>query len=234
MKRIKNLGFLALGFIALLIALSGKDVSALETLITAKEVPLTIIVVAHAYAPANRPKGVQVAGISSYDVPMGILPPTVIAQTTGQQGNTPVKFLAKPDPSYTYLHEVPINTTLTAPQGATTYFPCPYEIYAYYTTPYNVTDWGYGTSTQANVGTFPMLNYPTNSDMAWAITAVGATPAPGAHYTLYADSGAPGQTAFSGVEGQVQTQCLNVSVTVPANQPIGTYTAVIQYNLYST
>jgi len=233
----KLLGLLAFGFIALALAFSGKSVSALETVITSKEVPLTIIVVAaspSAYDPLKFPGGVQVADISSYDVPMGIRQPVQIAQSTGQQGHAVVTFKTKPDPTATYLHEIPINTTLTAPQGATSYFPCPYEIYAYYKTTYNVTDWGYGTSTTASTGTFPVLNYPTNSDLSWVVTAVGATPAPGAHYTLFSNSGAPGQTAFSGTAGEVQTQCLNIGVTVPASQPVGTYTAVIQYNLYST
>jgi len=238
LKRSKSLGFIAVGVVAFAVALSGKNVSALETLITEKEVPLTIVVTAAAYDPLHIRPGergaVQVADISSYDVPMGIRQPVVIGQTAGQQGAVPVKFIAKPDPTATYLHEIPINTTLTAPQGATTYFPCPFEIYAYYTTPYIVSDWGYGTSTTAGAGTFPVLNYPTNSDISWAITAVGATPAPGAKYTIYADSGAPGQTAFTGTAGLHQTQCLNIAVTVPATQPVGTYTAVIQYNLYST
>jgi len=238
LRRTKLLGLAALGFIACAVAFSGKTVSALETVITSKEVPLTIIVVAAspgAYVPSRKfPGGVQVADISSYDVPMGIRQPVVIGQSSGQQGHAVVTFKTKPDPTATYLHEVPINTTLTAPQGATTYFPCPYEMYAYYTTTYNVTDWGYGTSTTATTGTFPVLNYPTNSDIAWDVTAVGATPAPGAHYTLYSNSGAPGQTAFSGTAGEKQTQCLNVAVTVPLSQAVGTYTAVIQYNLYST
>ena len=232
----KKLGFVFFALIAIAVALSGKTVSALETLVTYKEVPLTIIVIAaspHAYTPSQRPGGVQVASVSSYDVPMGILPPTVIAQTTGQQGNTPVKFIAKPDPTYTYLHEVPINTTLTAAQGQTTYFPCPFEMYAYYKTPYIVSDWGYGT-VPSGAGTFPILNYPQTSDLAWDITAVGATPAPSAVYTNYADSGTPGQTSFTGTTGEAQTQCINLKLTVPAATAVGTYDAVIQYNLYST
>jgi len=237
----RDLGLLSLGLIALLLAFSGQTVSALETLITSKEVPLTIVVVAAspaAYTPSLRGPGsiggTQVASISSYDVPMGIHAPTVLAQTASQQGAVPVKFMTKPDPTATYLHEVPINTTLTAAQGTTTYFPCPFEMYAYYKTTYNVTDWGYGTSSSATTGTFPVLNYPTNSDIAWDVTAVGSTPAPGAKYTLYSNSGSPGQTSFSGTTGEVQTQCINISLTVPATEPVGTYTAVLQYNLYST
>jgi len=238
LKRIKKLGFVALGFIGIFVALSGKHVSALETLITEKEVPLTIIVTAAAYDPSRlgpgHPGGVQVADISSYDVPMGIHAPVVIGQSAQQQGAVHVKFLTKPDPTATYLHEIPINTTLTAPQGATTYFACPFEMYAYYKTTYNVTDWGYGTSTTPSTGTFPVLNYPSKSDLAWVVTAVGVPPAANATYTPYSDSGAPGQTAFSGSAGEQQTQCINLAVTVPATEPVGTYTAVIQYNLYST
>jgi hypothetical protein len=233
---LKKLGFLVFALVSIAIAISGKRVSALEALITYKEVPLTVVVVAAspaAYTPSNRPGGVQVAGISSYDVPMGILPPTVIAQTTGQQGNTPVKFLAKPDPTYTYLHEIPINPTITAPAGSTTYAACPFEMYAYYKAAYYVTDYGYGTASSGS-GPFPIFNYPQNSDLSWTLTAVGVPPAANATYTLYYNKGTPGQTAFTGTAGEAQTQCLNLELTVPAGTAVGTYTAVITYLLYST
>jgi hypothetical protein len=230
---LKKLGLLVFALVAVAIAISGKTVSALETLVTYKEVPLTIVVTAAAYQPGHRPGGVQVASISSYDVPMGIMPPTVIAQSAGQQGAVPVKFTTKPDPTATYLHEIPINPTLTAPAGATTYFACPFEMYAYYTTPYIVTDWGYGT-TKGAAGTFPLLDSPQTADLSWALTAVGATPAPGATYTVYSNGGTPGQTSFTGTAGLHQTQCLNLELNVPAATPPGTYSAVIQYNLYST
>jgi hypothetical protein len=233
---LKKLGFLIFALLAVVIGFCGKNASALETLITYKEVPLTVVVVAAspgAYAPSNRPGGVQVADISSYDVPMGILPPTVIAQTTGQQGNTPVQFTAKPDPTYTYLHEIPINPTLTAPVGSTTKFTCPFEIYAYYKTAYVVTDYGYGTASSGS-GTFPIFNYPQNSDLSWDVTAVGVPPAANATYTSYYNKGTPGQTAFTGTAGEQQTQCLNLELTVPVGTAVGTYTAVITYLLYST
>ncbi len=231
--------------IAIAVVISGKTVSALGTLVTYKEVPLTIVVLAASptpvafTAPAQRVAalehndGIQVAAISSYDVPMGILRPQVIEQSTTQQGAVPVKFTTKPDPTATYLHEVPINPTITAAAGQTTNVACPFEMYAYYKTPYQVTDWGYGTTTTASAGTFPLLNYPSTSDLAWNVTAVGVTPAPTASYTPYAVSGSPGQLSFTGTAGEVQTQCLNIQVTVPLTIVPGTYQAVIQYNLYS-
>ncbi len=239
MKPIKTLGLVVAGSIALLVAFSGKDVSALETLVTVKEVPLTIIVVAaspSAYAPNPQGARLQVASISSYDVPMGILPPVVIGQSAQTQGSVPVKFQTVPDPTATYLHEIPINTTLTAPVGGTTNFTCPFEMYAYYTKAYEVTDWGYGTGSGDGAGTFPINNYSnnsaTNSDLSFNVTAVGVPPAANAAYTIYSNDGAPGQTSFTGTAGETQTQCINLSLKVPVSIAPGTYSAVIQYNLY--
>jgi hypothetical protein len=232
---LKKLGLLVVALVAIAIAISGKTVSALETLVTYKEVPLTIVVVAAspaAYHPSRSSAVAQVASVSSYDVPMGILPPTVIGQTASQQGAVPVKFTTKPDPTATYLHEIPINPTITAPAGGTTYAACPFEMYAYYKTVYVVSDWGYGTSS-SGTGAFPIYNYPQGADLSWDLTAVGATPAPGATYTVFANKGASGQTTFTGTAGEVQTQCINIAVTVPAGFAPGTYQAVIQYNLYS-
>jgi hypothetical protein len=231
---LKKLGLLAFALIAFAMAMSGKPVSAIETLFTYKEVPLTIVVVPaspSAYAPNPQGAGAQVASISSYDVPMGILPPTMIGQSAQQQGAVPVKFKTIPDPTATNLHEIPINTTLTAPVGTTSYFACPFEMYAYYKTTYVVTDFGQGTSS-SGTGAYPVYNYPQTSDIAWNLTAVGATPKP--TYTPFANKGATGETTFTGTAGEVQTQCINIAVTVPAGFATGTYNAVIQYNLYAT
>jgi len=228
-------------FVAVALWYSAKTVLAISSIVTFKEVPLTIIVVApspvafmHLPPSPGQSSSLQVASISSYDTPMGILPPTIIAQSAGQQGAVPVKFLTKPDPTSTYLHEIPINTTITAQQGTTTYVTCPYEMYAYYTTPYNVTDWGYGTTSTGTTGAFPILNYPQASDLAFVVTAVGVPPAANATYTNFSNSGSPGQSTFTGTAGEKQTQCINLKLTVPKTQAVGTYEALIQYNLYST
>ncbi len=237
----KKFAVAAVLFVAVAVCFSAKSVMALSSIVTFKEVPLTIIVVAPSPvafmrrpAVAGEPSPLQVASISSYDTPMGILPPTIIAQSATQQGAVPVKFQTKPDPTATYLHEVPVNTTLTAQQGSTTFFTCPFEMYAYFTTAYNLTDWGYGTTSSGSAGTFPILNYPQTSDLAFVVTAIGVPPAANATYANYSNSGSPGQSTFTGTAGEKQTQCINLKLTVPANEPVGTYSAVIQYNLYST
>ncbi len=226
----KKLGLLAFALLALAVMFSGRTASALEEIVAYKEATLTIQViaaspVAYLRAPATDGR-LQVAGISSYDVPMGILPPTTIAQSQAQ-GNIPVKFTTKPDPTATYLHIVPIATSLTAAAGQTTTFACAYEVYAYYTTAYSVTDWSYGTASSGS-GYFPLFNNPQTSDLSWQLT----TTTPG-EYTAFANAGTPGQTSFTGTAGQHQTPCVNLSLTVPLATAPGYYTAVVQYNLYS-
>ena len=231
----KRLVLAALLLLAAGVALSGRNATALQSIKAYKEIVLTIQVTPSpvAYLPQTRPvlpalasDRVQVADASSYDVPMGIIPPPqVIAQAT-PQGRIPVSFKTIPDPTATYLHEVPHSTSTSVPYG-TSLWTCPYEIYAYYTTAWKVTDWGYGTVASAS-GSFPIENYPTASYLMWDIPSIGNNT-----FAAFANSGSPGQTSFSGTAGVSQQNCINLQITVPNSLAPGFYTAVIQYNLYA-
>jgi hypothetical protein len=138
-----------------------------------------------------------------------------------------VQFVAKADPNAQYIHVIPHTGELDAPYG-TTSFTCAFEIYTYYTTAYTLTDWGYGTSKSGGSGTYPVLNYPSTSDLAWAVPDISAT------VHQYNNSGSPGETTWTGTAGEKQQHCFTITVTVPATEPAGTYTATIQYNLMTS
>ena len=92
-----------------------------------------------------------------------------------------------------------------------------------------------GDRAQFDTMSIEFANKFETSPPAWSESdQLEATPAPSAVYTNYADSGTPGQTSFTGTTGEAQTQCINLKLTVPAATAVGTYDAVIQYNLYST
>ena len=232
MKRFVFFGLIAVAFVA---AFAQNSAEALQSVKAYKQVVLTVVVtpspvpivfldrshrnrsVARTLTADPYHGPLQVASIAHFDVPM------LVAQAT-PQGNIPVTFNSKPDPTAAYLHVVPHTSTLMAAYGANTY-TCPFEIYAYYTTTWKVTDWGYGTVASGG-GTFPIENYPTTSYLAWDIPSIGNTT-----FTAYANSGSPGQNSFLGTAGISQQNCINLSLTVPSNLPSGTYTAAVQYNL---
>jgi len=234
---LKRFVLIALVIVAVGVAFSstGHRVTALQSVKAYKEMVIDITVTPSpvAYVPGARPMfravaqdgRVQVADAATYDVPMAIIPPPeVIAQAT-PQGAVPVKFNAIPDPTAQYLHLTPNVTATSVPYGTSTW-TCAFQIYAYYTTAWKVTDWGYGTA-NGQSGTFPILNYPTTSDLAWNITT------PTSAYMAYSNDGSPGQTTFSGTAGVSQMQCVNLQFTVPSTIAAGEYQATIQYNLYA-
>ena len=138
----------------------------------------------------------------------------VVAQAT-PQGNIPVTFNAKPDPNGAYLKVIPHTSLVYAAYGANTY-TCPYEIFGSYTTLWKVIDWGYGTTTAAQAGTFPVMNYPVTSYLSWAMPDIGKTA-----FQAFSNSGSPGQLTFQGSANVSQQHCVNLSLTVPASQPAG-------------
>ncbi|GAC1535975.1 MAG: hypothetical protein NVS2B17_06910 [Candidatus Velthaea sp.] len=239
----KRLGLFALFALAVFVAISGMPANALQSLKTYKELVLTIVVtpspapVVFLHRNRNRslersasltadpyrgPARLASADSTIWDTPQ-LGPVRAVALAT-PQGNIPVKFNAQPDPNAAYLKILYNTSTLTAGYGSNTY-TCPFQIYAYYTTTWKVTDWGYGTST-SGTGTFPVLNYPTPSYLAWDLPDIGKTT-----FSNYANSGSPGELTFSGSAGVSQQHCLNLSLNVPSSQPAGSYTATIQYNL---
>jgi len=159
---------------------------------------------------------------STYDVAPGA--PFQIAQV---QGNTPVQFVAKVDPTAAYLHIIPGSggLVLNAGYGPNT-FTCVYQVYAFYPNTWKLTDWGAGTVQNA-AGTFPIMNYPTASYMSWLAEGVTTT------YKAFANSGTPGENTFLGTAGVSQQVCFDISLNVPASQPPGTYAAAVQYTLIS-
>ncbi|HEX3468524.1 MAG TPA: hypothetical protein VHT05_10630 [Candidatus Elarobacter sp.] len=167
---------------------------------------------------------------AAWDVAPGA--PFEIAQATAQPTPVPVQFVAKADPNAAYLKitpNPPPSGSFAAPYGTTT-FPCAFTIFTYYTNSYYLQDWGYNTNktSGANSGTFPIENYPTISDLAWAVPDL-ATP-----FTPYWNQGPGGERTWSGVAKQSQTHCIDLQLTVPNSQPSGSFTAAIQYNLYVT
>jgi hypothetical protein len=234
---LKRFCLFLLFLIAVATAFANNPVDALQSTKAFKQVTLTIVVtpspiafipgpsrarLAQAQALIEDPSRgrIQVASIAHFDTPQQSM---VIAQAT-PQGNIPVTFNAKPDPTAQFLHIVPHTTTLLAAYGANTY-TCPYEVFATFATTWKVTDWG--NNTVANgTGPFPVENFPTTSFLSWDIPSIGNTT-----MAAFSNSGSPGQNSFTGVAGVTQQNCINLSLTVPANIAAGFYTASIQYNL---
>ena len=249
MRRTNFPALLAIGILAALAVISQAD--ALQTTKAFKEEVLTIKVTPSPSplafhwpaAPANAAPAkavavspriarlaadpyagpVRVASIGTlWDVaPRGV----VIAQATSAQASpVPVQFVAKADPNANFLRIIPHLSELDVPYG-TTVFPCVFEIYTYYTTAYQLSDWAYGTTSSGGGGSYPMMNYPTTSYLSWAVPDFAAT------YHTYANSGSPGEKVWSGLAGQAQQHCVNLQVVVPNTQPPGIYTATAQYTL---
>jgi len=127
-----------------------------------------------------------------------------------------------------YLNVIVNSPTLNAVDGQTTSYNCVFTVQSALGAgkAYNVTDWGYGTSTKPSAGSFPVLNYTQNSDVSWSLDSSTT-------YTLLADSGAPGQTLYQVNPSTPQTHCVNLKIAVPSSQAVGTYPASIQFNLYA-
>jgi hypothetical protein len=253
LTRTNILALLALGTMAALAAFSQAD--ALQTTKTFKIESMTFLItpspaplVMHRSAPpadAAPARSVAVAPAmarlvadpyggplqvafsdSAWDVPPSAM--MMIAQAiTAQPTPVPVRFNAKADPNAIYLHLVnhmPPGNVLAVPYG-TTLFPCAFEVYTYYTTSYYLTDWAWGTTNTTATGTYPMMNYPTTSYLSWAVPDFAAT------FHAYANSGQPGERTWSGLAGQTQQHCVNLSIVVPNSQPPGSYPAAAQYTL---
>ena len=153
-----------------------------------------------------------------------VAPDAIIAQTSAQPTPVPVSLNPQADPNGNYLKILPQVPILNVGYGTTT-IPCVFKIMTSYTVGYSLTDWGYGTASSGS-GTFPILNYPATSDLSWAVPDLAAT------VHTYANSGSPGQSTWTGTSNQTQTHCIDLTITVPAAQPAGTYNASVQYNLY--
>jgi hypothetical protein len=170
--------------------------------------------------PFSGPVQIAASG-SAWDVPPGA---GVQVAQSAQAAPVPVQFNAKPDPNAIYLRIIPHTGQLNVPYGTTT-FTCAFEVYTFYDkATYALADWGSGTS-NSGTGTFPILNYPTKSDLSWAVPDFSWT------FKAYWNSGAPGEKVWSGAKAQAQQHCVDLSIIVPNSQPAGTYTASIQYNL---
>jgi hypothetical protein len=247
LRRINFAALLALGTVAGLAVFSQAD--ALQTTKAFKEVVLTIVItpspapvgfLPRRPAPpapnaAVRPLMARLvedpyagpARIASSGAAWDVAPGgTLIAQAPSVQPSpVPVQFVAKPDPNSAFLRIVPHTGELDVPYGTTT-FPCAFEIFTFYTTAHQLTDWGYGTKTQnPPPPTYPIQNWPAASYLSWAVPDNSPT------FKTYNNAGPPGETTWTGRAGQSQQHCIDLSIVVPNSQAAGVYTAAIQYNL---
>jgi hypothetical protein len=198
--------------------------------VTPSPAPLGWITPPTSMYPEVLPAGVQIASSgSAWDVAPGA--PFVLAQTPVVQPSpsVPVQFVAKPDPNSAFLRVIPHTGLWSVPYGTTT-LPCVFEIFTFYTNSYKLQDWGYGTTKTggAGSGTFPIENYPAVSFLSWAVPDFGPA------FTPYWNQGPGGEQTWSGLKNQAQQHCIDLTITVPNSQPAGSYTAVVQYNLYVT
>ncbi|MDB5040085.1 MAG: hypothetical protein JWN27_811 [Candidatus Eremiobacteraeota bacterium] len=252
MTRTNLLALLALGTMAALAAFSQAD--ALQSTKAVKQISVTIIitpspapVVMHRSAPVDAPPTHSVAVApaimelvadpfggplllassgSVWDVPPSGL---MIAQAiTAQPTPVPVRFNAKPDPNAAYFRIIPHTSVLNVPYGTTT-FACVFEIFTHYTTAHSLADWAWGTTNTAQAGTYPMQNNPTTSYLSWAVPDLAAT------FHAYANAGSPGEKTWSGLAGQTQQHCVDLTIVVPNSQPPDPtppyYNATAQYTL---
>jgi hypothetical protein len=201
--------------------------------ITPSPAPVVWFAPAKSRYPNPLPPPMQVASSGSMsDVPFAA-DPFQIAQANAQPTPTvPVQFVAKADPNAQFLKVIPHPPALgyyALPYG-TTVVPCAFEIYTYYTNSYKLQDWGYNTTKTggANSGTYPINNYPTVSNLSWAVPDF--SPA----YTAYWNQGPGGETTWAGAVKQAQQHCIDLTFVVPNSQPPGSFTATVQYNLYVT
>jgi hypothetical protein len=247
LRRTNFAALLALGTVAGLAVFSQAD--ALQTTKAFKEVVLTVVITPSpapvgffrqrpapsAAKPAARPEIARLvadpyagpARIASSGVAWDVAPGGVlIAQVPPVQASpVPVQFVAKPDPNSAFIRVIPHTGELDVPYG-TTVFPCAFEIFTFYTTRHQLTDWGYGTKTQnPPPPTYPIENWPAVSYLSWQVPDF-ATP-----LKAYNNAGSPGETTWTGNPGQSQQHCIDLTIVVPNSQAAGVYTAAIQYNL---
>lgn len=245
MRRRNIFGLLALAVLAMLTVVSQAD--ALTGLKTYKIVVLNVQVTPSPapvgwLAPKTSPyanalaQPVQLASsATAWDVPFApplTAAPVMVAQSSAQPTPVPVKFIAQADPNAQFLKVIPhppVSGTYSLPYG-TTVVPCAFEIYTYYTNSYKLQDWGYNTSKTGGAlsGTFPVENYPTVSDLSWAVPDFSPVYAP------YWNQGPGGEQTWAGAVKQAQQHCVNLTFVVPNAQPAGNFTAIIQYSLYVT
>ena len=152
-------------------------------------------------------------------VGIGLPSPEIVAAT---QGNVPVTINVQADPTATYLHIVPKTPNMNAAYGLNNY-SCAFQVYAYYTTTWRVTDW-----VQSGNGGFPTYGYPTTSQLSWYAETISTA------YTAFANSGSPGQLTWNGVAKVAQTVCMDLKLNVPNSIAAGTYAAPLLYTLVVT
>jgi hypothetical protein len=153
----------------------------------------------------------------------------MVAQTP-PQGNVKVQFTVKLDPKFANFHIIPHTTSLNAGYGSNTY-TCAYEIFAKYTTAWNVTDWVYGSNTTggtAGLNGFPTYNYPTTSQLSWLAETITTT------FKPFANAGGPGEQTFNGAANTSKQVCIDLTLNVPNTVSAGTYQSTIQYSMIVT
>jgi hypothetical protein len=247
LRRTNFAALLALGTVAGLAVFSQAD--ALQTTKAFKEVVITVVITPSpapvgflpqrpapaAAKPAARPEIARLvadpfggpARIASSGAAWDVAPGgALIAQVPPVQPSpVPVQFVAKPDPNGAFIRIIPHTSELDVPYG-TTVFPCAFEIFTFYTTPHQLTDWGYGTKTSnPPPPTYPIENWPAASYLSWGVPDLAKS------FRAYNNAGAPGETTWTGTAGQSQQHCIDLSIVVPNSQAAGVYTAAIQYNL---
>lgn len=218
MRRVALVAFCALFVTAAWVG----SADAISQLKYSKQISITFLVTPTpiAYRAPAPPRQLAYDPQGVRDVPLA---PFAVAVAT-PQGNIPVTFNAKADPTGQYLHFVANTTILKAGYGSNTY-SCPFAVYGSWTTAFNITDWVYDSPT-VNFG-YPTYVYSTTSQLAWIAEGVTST------YKAYANDGTPGETAFTSPAGSKQV-CIDLSLTVPASLSPGAYTATLQYNLVVT
>lgn len=242
---------IALFFIALVIGVSSQA-SALQTNYANKMISLNFVVTPSptpiGYSPgATQAVAVAAERASKSLASNGLLWPSnpldrllafapiktsdLVAQTQ-PQGNVNVQFTVKADPKYANFHIIPHipGGGFAAGYGSNTY-TCAYEIFAQYTTAWKVVDWVYGSNTSGGtpgLNGYPTNNYPTQSQLSWLAETVTSTFAP------FANSGSPGETAFSGLANTSKQICFDLTLNVPPSVSAGTYQTTIQYTMAVT
>ncbi len=211
---------------------------ALQGTLATKQITVNIVVTPSptpvAYIPQSQAAAVSFASMLSraetpnllaYD-PLNVS--DMVAQAAPPQGNVKVQFTVKLDPTFQYFHVVPgPNMTLNAGYGANTY-TCVYQVFAKYATPWTVTDYAYGSNTSGGtpgLNGFPMYNYSATSDLSWLAETITTS------FKPFVNSGAPGETVFTGAAGAAKTICIDLSLTVPNSIPAGSYSATISYRM---
>jgi hypothetical protein len=177
------------------------------------------------YSPQRAVRG----AVARRELARAVVPaggPLLVAQVTSAQKSAKVNVQTKLDPTGAYLKLAPNGVAVNAAYGANTYL-CAFKINAYFTYPWKVTDWVYGSSTGGG-GAFPTYNYPTTSALAWSVQGVST------QFTPYANQGSPGELTFSGAANVSKSLCVDLQLNVPNALAAGTYSTNIQYNLYVT